>query len=128
MAIPSMGPGAAGAIEKAVDALAAVDEVYLLGNPSTPALGKSGVRYEREERVLGQPERWQSIPEILSAGKGDCEDLAAWMIAAFRVKGINAMPKVVPASEALNGRWHIVVAVHTGKKIKFYDPSRALGM
>lgn len=128
LAIPSTGKGAPRAIEKAVDALAAVDEMYLAEHPETPALARSGVRYAREQRGFGQAERWQSIPEILARGEGDCEDLAAWRIAELRRRGVPAQPRVVAAGKNAVGRWHIVVSVSTPRKNLIYDPSKELGM
>lgn len=128
LAVPSTGPGAPRAIEAAVNALAIIDEIYLLENPQTPPLAKSGVRYQREVRAWGEPERWQSIAEILASGVADCEDLAAARIAELRIRKIPARPKVVPAGRAVNGRWHIIVEIPTKKGAIRMDPSRELGM
>ena len=40
-----------------------------------PPLYESGVRYRQEPRGV---DRWLTIPLVLAAGVGDCEDLAGW--------------------------------------------------
>jgi hypothetical protein len=67
-------------------------------------------------------EPWRTIPEILERGAGDCEDLACWLCAELRQKGIKAHP--VPQTR--DGRmWHIVVRLPNGRIV---DPSKRLGM
>lgn len=119
LSLPARGPGAKEAIEQAVETLARIDLAYLRAHPRTPALARSGVRYQREPR--GARERWQSIPEALRSRRLDCEDAAAWRIAELRMRGFRAWPHVT-----LRGRiWHIRVRTEGGKIL---DPSRELGM
>lgn len=66
-----------------VEGLAEVNRV-LLRCRSIPPLYESGVRYRSE--AVGQ-ERWQRCDEVLRAGYGDCEDLAAWRVAELREAG-----------------------------------------
>jgi hypothetical protein len=75
-------------------------------------------------------ERWRSIPEIIRAGHGDCEDLSAWLIAECRIAGMKAFPDVVGRGD---GKWHIrvkIVKAATGEEQKeqIVDPSKELGM
>lgn len=102
-------------------AMVAIDCDYLRENPDCPDLHYSGVRYARE-----RGETWQSIPEILANGKGDCEDLACWRAAELIVrKGIEARAQAV--RQSVGGRqYHIVVSLPVAGYTE--DPSRALGM
>jgi hypothetical protein len=111
-----------------VETLARANEAYLLDHPRTPALYKSGVRYQREERPNDEPERWQGIAEIIREGHGDCEDLAAWLIAQIRNRGGIALPHVVQSRPGRDGRWHIMVKALKREKWVLLDPSRKLGM
>ena len=52
-----------------------------------PPLYQSRVRYRREERGR---ERWQSARRANLTGFADCEDLAAWLAASYRLVGIEA--------------------------------------
>ena len=75
-----------------MEALIAANVAFLRRHPETPRLYESGVRYEEEP---GTQDDWNDIPETLSLGVGDCEDLAAWRIAELRVSGEQAaMPRV----------------------------------
>lgn len=82
----------------------------------------------RENKPFGAPERWQTIPQIIKAGSGDCEDLSAWLIAELRSRGIKSWPCVVPGSRTVPGKWHIKVYFEKNGKRYIVDPSRKLGM
>lgn len=124
MALPSRGELARQAIEAAVETLARANVAYLAQHPKTPSFARAPIRYQREKKVSGG-ERWQTIPEILKTGHGDCEDLAAWVIAEARIKGIKAKPFVT----GRRGKWHIRVKMRLRpKKVLIYDPSREKGM
>jgi hypothetical protein len=124
MALPSRGELARQAIEAAVETLARANVAYLAKHPNTPSFARAPIRYQRELRLEGA-ERWQTIPEILKLGYGDCEDLAAWVIAEARIKGIKAKPFV----SGKRGKWHIRVKMKTrGGGIEIFDPSRDKGM
>lgn len=106
-------------IRAACEYLVGRNLAYLARHPETPTLMKSGVRYAREPRGS---ERWQTIPEVLEFMRGDCEDLASWLTAELRARGIPAEP--FPISR--NGQmWHVVVKLPDGRT---FDPSKALGM
>lgn len=107
-------------LEAAIEGTTLADEVYLREHPSTPPLYASGVRYQPEPR---RRERWLRIPEVMSRGHGDCEDLAAWRAAELRHKGEEA--RVVMRSGGAPGKWHAVVERADGG---IEDPSRELGM
>lgn len=105
-------------------ALMHVDIEYLKANPETPMLYESGVRYEEEPP--GQ-EDWQDIPTTLKMRVGDCEDLACWRAAEYRVRhGIMATP-IFTHKRRPNGGYlyHILVKLPDGR---IEDPSRRLGM
>jgi len=109
------------ALELALEYLTRANLLYLRDHPRVPALYKSGVRYQREARGR---ETWRTIPEVLRAGHGDCEDLSAFLAAQLRQRGI---PARCIATQSGN-LWHItVIASVKGSEIH-YDPSRVLGM
>lgn len=122
LVLPVTGDYARPAIHAAVETLARANVAYLRDNPNTSPLAKAGVAYERESVAL--TERWQTIPEVLARGVGDCEDLAAWRIAELRIRGIRAYPHVI----GKNGKWHIQVKVISNNKQSIQDPSKELGM
>lgn len=103
----------------ALGALCALNVLWLQRHPDTPRLYASGVRYRREPS--GQ-EEWSTIPDVLSRGYGDCEDLAAWGAAELRMKGIDARPI---AYQSGPHTWHAVIELPDGRRI---DPSKKLGM
>lgn len=103
-----------------VRALTALDMLYLLAHPKAPLLSKSGVRYESQP---GGGERFLTIPAVLAAGSGDCDQLAPWRAAELRVRyGIRAMPEVKRMGKNL---WHVFVRYPDGR---VEDVSAALGM
>lgn len=85
-----------------------------------PPLYTSGVRYERERGT----ENWLTPAEVLAAGKGDCEDLAAYRVGELRASGADPLARIV--IERTGPRTlHAVVRRGDGQ---LEDPSRALGM
>ena len=101
-----------------MEALTQINARYLRENKSKlPTLYGSGVLYRREPGT----EIWKDVPNILSDGHGDCEDLACWRIAELRGIGIAAQPYV---------KWkrkrHHALVIHPNGKVE--DPSLALGM
>lgn len=103
-----------------VRALCALDVVYLRAHPRTPLLKKSGVRYQTQPRGC---ERFKTVPAVLAAGSGDCDQLAPWRAAELRVRyGIKAMPEVRQMGPNL---WHVYVRMPDGK---VEDISAHLGM
>jgi hypothetical protein len=103
-----------------VRALCALDVIYLRANPRTPLLKESGVRYKTQPRGC---ERFLTVPAIMEAGSGDCDQLAPWRAAELRVKqGIKALPEVRRMSDNL---WHVYVRMPDGS---VEDISAHLGM
>lgn len=112
------------ALDTLLLALMHIDMAYLEAHPEVPALYESGVRYEEEPP--GQ-EDWQDIPTTLKMRVGDCEDLACWRAAEYRVRhNIMARP-VFTVKRRPNGGYlyHILVKLPDGR---IEDPSRRLGM
>jgi len=104
-------------------ALIAANVAYLRVHPKTPRLYESGVRYEEEP---GTQDDWDDIPETLSVGVGDCEDLSGWRIAELRVAGeVAAMPRVTVFTQDKRVTYHVAVRRASGL---VEDPSRELGM
>lgn len=103
-----------------VRALCALDVLYLRAHPNTPLLKASGVRYQTQPRGC---ERFRTVPDVLAAGSGDCDQLAPWRAAELRVKqGIRALPEVRRMSTNL---WHVYVRMPDGS---VEDISAHLGM
>lgn len=107
------------------EGLVKCDQLYLDRHPNTPPLYSADVRYN-EEWTSGQ-EKWKEIPFCLKSGKGDCEDLAAWLCAEFRNQGVPAKGWLKwfhnPDSEIT--QYHFQVMLPDGNIL---DPSRELGM
>lgn len=99
-----------------IDALTAIDCIYLREHPDTPLLFASDCFFEPEP--LGQ-EQWLPIPFCLMRaehGQGiDCEDIAAWYAAERRVRydeHAQCMPElkdIVNRDGELVQQYHIVV-------------------
>ena len=105
------------------EALIAANVAYLRRHPETSALYASGVRYLEEPP---DEEDWQDIPETLSRGTGDCEDLACWRIAELRVRdGEHAHPFLKCSARGDRVLYHVAVRRLDGS---LEDPSRKLGM
>jgi hypothetical protein len=112
------------ALQAMLDGLTAVNVIHLRRR-SFPSLYASGVVYVGER--LGR-ESWQDIPETLRLRNGDCEDLACYLAAEYRVAGFPA--------RAFPSKKDVVVA---GNRARLYhirvrgprgieDPSAILGM
>ena len=103
-----------------VRALCALDVLYLRAHPRTPLLKASGVRYKTQPKGC---ERFRTVPAVLAAGQGDCDQLAPWRAAELRVRyGIKAVPEVKRMGRNL---WHVYVRLPDGK---VEDISAHLGM
>ena len=107
--VPGTQHDAAGqlALDQLAETLVQLNVDYLRTHPNTPTLAQSGVYYDLGADVQ-QP--WLTIPEILAAGRGDCEDLAGWRAAERRIEGIEA--KMCPQGwlrtwQSGAGRWGI---------------------
>lgn len=103
-----------------VDALVRLN-LYEMRQRRFRPLYDAGVRYRRERKRLGEPERWQTIRDVYRHGFGDCEDLAAIRVAELRREGIRA----VPWFRKKGNLWHVLIRYPNGA---FEDPSRILGM
>lgn len=106
-----------------LEALMAIDCLYLLGHPECPGIYDGQVRYQVEPP--GE-EDWQDVPTCLKLGYGDCEDLACWRAAELRIRHkIPAKPIFLWRSLPDGGQmYHIQVMTPSGIE----DPSRRLGM
>lgn len=112
-------PANRAALTAALSGLVAVNRVYLSEHPRTPPLYRAGVRYVAE---LKKREKWLTIPQVIAAGKGDCEDLACWRAAELQALGIGAKAEVIRSGPKL---FHAIVRLPDGS---VEDPSVKLGM
>jgi len=103
-----------------VRSLCALNVLYLRQHPHAPPLYATGVRYRTQP---GGVERFRTIPQVLEAGEGDCDQLAPWRAAELRVRhGIKATPEVRQMGPNL---WHVYVRLPNGR---VEDVSAHLGM
>lgn len=105
-------------IVAALQGLVAVNREYLRHH-SYPRLYDAGVRYRTEPKLRG-PEDWQTIPELIKARSGDCEDLAAARVAELQEAGEAADVHVKRTGKR---RFHAVVRRGDGT---IEDPSKLL--
>jgi hypothetical protein len=105
-----------------LEALVQVNIEYLKAYPSTPALYRSGVVYQREEE---HGESWQDIYVTQKYGSGDCEDLACWRTAELRYEGVDAHPFIRWRDLSKSRLYHCMVILPNGE---LEDPSLTLGM
>lgn len=105
-----------------MDALAKVNVTFLRVNPDTPPLYLAPIRYHFDPR---EPDPWQDIPSTLAKGYGDCEDLACWRMAEYRVKGIDARPLIRWKRREGKYVYHALLRLPDGRT---EDPSIAMGM
>lgn len=113
LTVPSNDPEV---LEAVLEGVTVANHIFLT-RKRYPPLYQSGVRYKPEPK-----ERWLFIPQILARGWDDCEGLAGWRAAEYRMVGIPARVHVV---EGRIGRWHAVVLLPGGR---IEDPSARLGM
>lgn len=113
---PSVSNGRA--LRRLLDCLVNINLDYLVENPNTPALYRSGVIYERTSW-------WEPIPAVIARGGGDCKSLATWRLAELRNKGIPAKT-VFRWNQRADGQkdFHILIMTSKG----WEDPSKILGM
>lgn len=84
-----------------------------------PPLYQAGVRYQREPRGS---EKWQTAVGCFRSKRADCEDLAAYLAASYRLVGVDAVARVRQIRPGLK---HVVVELPNGT---IEDPSKRLGM
>lgn len=110
------------ALEAALEGLVAVNAAILWHlrerGLDLPDLYDTDVVYRREH---GRVEQWQTYVDVLRAGAGDCEDLAAARAAWLRV--FEAEPARAVIRRTGRRTWHAIVARADGS---FEDPSRVL--
>lgn len=94
------------------------------GSP-LPPLYRSGVRYVGEKRGR---ERWQLPLTTLRKRRGDCEDLASYLAAEMRLKGIPAEAVIRQIKPGLKHALVMLPARGLGGRIRYEDPSARLGM
>jgi len=93
------------------------------GNP-VPDIYKAGVRYQNEPD--NGEEEFADIPTVLSRGWGDCDDLAPWAVAQYRLRGEKATIRMTWKTLSSGGRlFHVQVRRGDGS---IEDPSALLGM
>lgn len=92
----------------------------LMEKSPLPPLYSTRVRYQPEPPRT--QEQWQTAPQVLQSGYGDCEDLASYRAAELRMRGEPARVRVVRTGVR---RWHAIVQRGDGA---IEDPSRRLGM
>lgn len=68
--------------EAALEGLARVNRAIYESAPSLPSIYAGGVKYRREAG-----ENWRHVADVLKAGWGDCEDLAAARVGELRARG-----------------------------------------
>lgn len=111
-------------------ALACIDYEYLLAH-GAPPIYTSGVVYDSER--AGKKE-WFDVPQILAEGRGDCKDLACWLVAEHWTHGLRSRPLIRYRLRHFTGPdgrprrfslYHVLVQRPDGT---LEDPSRALGM
>lgn len=88
----------------------------------TPALSATDVRYRREPRGR---ERWQTAADTFRLGQGDCEDLAVYLAADLRHRGVDARVVIKRINPRLQ---HALVLARVGGRLALIDPSKARGM
>lgn len=115
-------PFEASAIRVACAALTTMNRLYLrmarAAGVAVPNLYDAGVRYYHPRG----PEQWDTIPDVLRKGTGDCKCLAAWRAAELLESGQKAF--AVPVQQHAD-LFHVIVRYHDGK---IEDPSKLLGM
>jgi transglutaminase superfamily protein len=107
------------ALQALMEALVTIDRVYLRRFPQSPRLEQSGVRYARTNE-------WQSVPDLLHRGYGDCKSLTAMHVAELRNAGMKAKPVFRLAINPQTGRKEFHILTQAGAA--FIDMSRRLGM
>lgn len=107
----------AAALETLLDALTALDSIWLRYHRHTP-LYFTPVYYART--IV-----WDTIPALYSRGFGDCKSLSACRVAEMRRQGIWCRPCFRHKSTVSATMFHILVMYADGS---YEDPSKALGM
>lgn len=111
------------ALKPILEALTTVNLLFLHTH-HVPPLYRAGVRYQNEPKSW-PIESFDSIPEVISRGWGDCDDLAPWRCAELRKAGERAKIRIQWKRLPEGKLFHIVVRRENGT---IEDPSLILGM
>lgn len=86
----------------------------------------AAVRYAPDSRTYGRRDYWAGVPEIVAAGKGDCEDYAILKMAALLRAGVpqHSMSVVVLYDNG-HKAFHAVLAVATDQGNYILDNMRS---
>lgn len=105
-------------LELAIEALARISLLQMRSR-KLPGIYSGAVRYQREPSGV---EFWQPALDTVRRGVGDCEDLAAFLLATYWDKGVFARADVKTVNPWLR---HVRVRLPNGT---IEDPSAKLGM
>lgn len=105
-----------------LEALTALDQVWLHDHPLTPHIYEAGVRFVPED---GQ-EIWSTIPLVIARGYGNCDQFAAWLCAQYRVQGWTDAVAFPIRSTLDPSLIHCIVS-RDGTMSTIEDPSHVLG-
>lgn len=113
------------ALRVLLECMVGLNMSYLKRHTTRP-IYQAGVRY-------GRTKEWEPIPSILARRTGDCKSLAPWLIAQYRLAGIQAEPafRFYKNPQTAYPDFHILVElppVKAGAPSTYEDPSRILGM
>jgi hypothetical protein len=115
-------------LDMILELLVQIDILYLRLNPKTPKMYESGVRYFHN----GIKDEWFSTCESLHEQLADCKGLSAWLVAEYRVTGVDPGAKCCKKFAVIDdptiGKlvlYHVMVQRSDGT---IEDPSRKLGM
>ena len=115
-------------LDMILELLVQIDILYLRLNPKTPKMYESGVRYHHDSIK----DEWFSTCEALHERLADCKGLSAWLVAEYRVSGIDPGAKCCKKFAVIDdptiGKlvlYHVMVQRSDGT---IEDPSRKLGM
>lgn len=106
------------ALQCLMECLIEINLIYLK-RYRTPQIEQSGLKYVRTEE-------WDSIPDLLNKGFGDCKSLTAFDVAQIRNSGNNAKPVFRMAVNPTNARKEFHILTQTGSG--FRDMSKFFGM
>lgn len=79
---------------------------------AAPDLYTSGVVFRPEPQAGSGVELYQTIPEVLAQGWGDCDDVTGWRCAELLARGVEGVDVAI---ESRGPRvWHAVVKLPNG--------------
>ena len=110
-----------------LEVLVRVNRRYLRKHPETPRIYEADISYRRETTV----EEFNSIPVILKAGGGDCDDLSPWRVAELIERDREPARIYITCAETQDGMGEAKRLYHIRLKRAdgtIEDPSEVLGM